>query len=152
MHRHEHGPRLFAWAIVLGVAGCGPSAPFPLTKVSGTVAYEGGDKIPGDRIVVTFHPDGMSATGKAAPKFARTEVDPSTGEFRSATTWQAGDGVIVGRHKVTVESFRTLPNGVDAPNGAVPREYSSPSQTPLSVEIERGGDPLALTVAAPSRS
>lgn len=141
----------WAAAVVACLCGCGPKAPFQLTDVSGTVKYEGGELIPGDRIVLTFHPQDMAAVGKSAPKVARAEVDVSTGEFSSATTWKPGDGVIVGPHKVTVEALRTLPNGIDAPNGAVSPSYQRPSETPLAVTIERGGDPLELFITPPQR-
>jgi hypothetical protein len=131
--------------------GCG-GAPFAMAPVGGTLSYDDGSKVPGDRIVVTFVPQGIEAQGKAAAGAGRVEVDPATGQFETATTWKPRDGVLIGKHKVMVEAFKTGPYGHSIPNGAVSADYSRPDTTPLEIVIPKGGDTnLSLKVSKPKR-
>jgi hypothetical protein len=123
-----------------------------MAPVAGKLSYDDGSLVQADRIVVTFVPQGIEAQGKAAAGAGRAEVDPASGQFASATTWKADDGVLVGKHKVMVEAFKTGTYGHSVYNGAVSPDYHSADKTPLEIEIPKGGDTdLTLKVSKPKR-
>lgn len=141
------------WSALLGgfwfvfAIGCGNSSPFDMVRVEGKVAYDDGTLIPADRLVVTFNPIKLETKGKASTSGGRAEVNVADGTFDGVTTWKHKDGVVVGRHKVVVQSFRKLPGGYDQPTNAVPKEYTSPSTTPIEIEIGPGNpDELEITI------
>jgi hypothetical protein len=123
-----------------------------MAPVGGKLSYKDGGLVKGDRIVITFVPQGVEAQGKAAAGAARAEVDPATGTFANATTWKLNDGVLVAKHKVVVQSFKTGPGGHPIPNKAIADAFQSNEQTPLVLDIPAGGDTnLTIQVEKPSR-
>ncbi len=139
-------------AISASALGCGDGAPFKMAPVGGKLSYSDGDLVKGDRIVITFVPQGVEAQGKAAAGAARVEVDPATGAFGNATTWKLNDGVLVAKHKVVVNSFKIGPGGHSIPNKAIADAFQSDEKTPLELDIQPGGDTnLDIKVAKPTR-
>ncbi len=139
-------------AILLLACGCGSGAPFDMAPVGGKLSYKDGSLVKGDRIVITFIPQGVEAQGKAAAGAARVEVDPSTGVFGNATTWKLEDGVLVAKHKVVVQAFKTGPGGHSIPNKAIAADYESNEKTPLEFDIPSGGNTnLDIQVEKPTR-
>lgn len=77
-------------AAVVAAAGCGPGRP-ELAPVEGVVRFAGK---PVEQGVVTFYPAaGRPATGSLGPG----------GRYR-LTTYESGDGALVGAHKVVIEA------------------------------------------------
>jgi hypothetical protein len=131
--------------------GCGRGRP-ETSPVSGHVTY-GGKPVPSGRIV--FYPGhGRSAMGTIEPD----------GSYR-LTTFDSGDGALLGRHRVTIEATRIvrvpLPkslgeesqfNGVAA-NGLgvlwlVPETYSRFESTPLTADVSRGKNTIDFNLIA----
>jgi hypothetical protein len=139
-------------ALVLLACGCGGGAPFDMAPVGGKLSYKDGSLVKGERIVITFIPQGVEAQGKAAAGAARVEVDPATGTFGNATTWKMADGVLVAKHKVVVNAFKIGPGGHSIPNKAIAADYESTENTPLEIEIPSGGNTnLDIQVEKPTR-
>jgi hypothetical protein len=136
--RSPAGP-LLAVLLAVSLAGCGGGAPFKIVPVSGKVTYSDGSLIPADRIVVTFVPQGVQASGKDAAAAARGEVNVADGTFAGLTTQKHLDGAIVGKHKVLVQALKTGVAGVGEPTAAVPAKYAKAATTPLEVEVPPGG-------------
>ncbi len=134
---------LLAVAMLLTLAGCGSDSPFPMTQITGTVTYEDGTIIPGDRVVATFVPKADPLNKKTHPRSAFAVVDPETGELAVATTIKYGDGVIRGKHKVFIVAVdnrdRQLPH--------VPFPYNDSKKTPIEIDTENG--PLKITIPRP---
>src|SRR5258708_2386637 len=89
---------IFAIALGFGpvVAGCGGSSVRPtMGRVHGTVSYEGK---PLDKGRITFTP--VSSDGISGGTGAMSPIE-SDGSF-DLTTFDTGDGAIVGQHIVTV--------------------------------------------------
>lgn len=134
-----------AAVVLFSLAGCGPSAPYPIVPVTGKVTYEDGTPIPAARVVVSFESEAPPVDSKTHPRAGKAEVNPSDGTFSSVTTWKFGDGAIVGPHKVVVISMDEKQN----PTKHVPKEYQSKVTTPLTIEVTRDGKPLEIKVAKP---
>ncbi len=84
------------WIVGCGGADDKGAASRPKTiSVSGKVTYKGS---PLAGATVVFHP----TTGPGA-----TGMSSETGEF-SLTTFEAGDGTVAGKHKVTVSKIETV--------------------------------------------
>jgi hypothetical protein len=124
---------LAAVAAALALCGCGGAEMAP---VSGKITIEGQPVGPG---TVIFEPD--ASAGTTGP--------PSVGNFGpdglySLTTASHGEGAVVGRHRVTIQS--TGPGGygdetpVD-PATAIPARYSSASESGLMAEVKSGSNP-----------
>jgi len=123
-----------------------------MAPVGGKLSYKDGSLVKGDKIVITFIPQGIEVQGKAAAGAARVDVDPKTGAFGNATTWKMEDGVLVAKHKVVVNTFKTGPGGHPIPNKAIAADFESDEKTPLTLEIPAGGDTnLDIQVEKPSR-
>ena len=125
-------------AVVLG-AGCGPARP-PVVPVSGTVTVDGRPLTTG---AITVAPaNGRAAGGRIGPD----------GRFE-LSSWQPGDGVTVGTHRVEV--IATKPLSGNRRQWLVPAPVRSLATTPLRLEvtgpttaavvaIETGGEPLEI--------
>jgi hypothetical protein len=135
---------LFSAACCLAlVAGCGSGEPFSYVKVSGKVAYEDGSLLPVDALVVFFHPQCGPIDPKTNPKMGMAVVDPKTGEFRNVTSHKFNDGLIRGKHKVTLGKGIQQP----LPPNVAPPEYCDPAQTPL--EVDTASLPFVIKVRKP---
>jgi len=120
-------------AVVAVVAGCG-GEPFDIVPVSGKVTYKGGEAIPGDKIDVTFHPQ-VEAKGKEHPRLGHAILNKD-GSFDSVTTHKHADGLIRGKHKVTLQAFDEKENPLP---GVIPDKYTDPKKTPLEIEVKGSG-------------
>ena len=132
-------------ALVLFLSGCGGSGnPFDSVPVSGKVTYEDGTPIPVQGIKLYFHcleppKEGMH------PRPATVGVD-ADGTFNDVTTYKYADGLVLGKHKV---SLVCVENGKLTPK--IPRDYSLPSKTPLVVEVTDAGQFLEIKVPKPKK-
>ncbi|WP_166831724.1 hypothetical protein [Thalassoroseus pseudoceratinae] len=111
--------------------GCGSSRDpnLPLTApAGGQVTYNGS---PVDQGTVTFHP-----VGKGNPGVGLIDED---GHFE-ISTYEPGDGAVVGKHAVTIDIPPTLGGMPAGKVQSVPKKYTSPDTTPLTVEITEDGD------------
>ncbi|MCS7306596.1 MAG: hypothetical protein NZ602_16000 [Thermoguttaceae bacterium] len=126
--------------LILGAwVGCGSEVPFRLAPVQGKVIYEDGTPVRAEQIKaaairIAFVPQDAAPVGQAYPTAAQGLLKPD-GAFSELTTYQFGDGAIIGRHKVTLIAV----DAMEKPLPAVPKEYWNVSTTPLEVTVERGG-------------
>ena len=122
------------------VAGCG-GGPFDIVPVSGKVTYQGGEPIPGETVEVTFHPQ-IEKKGKEHPRPGLAQLNED-GTFEYATTHKHRDGLIPGKHKVTV---RVLDENQNPIPGVIPDKYTDPKRTPVEVEVKGSGelDPIEI--------
>jgi hypothetical protein len=136
------------WALVTLVAtftGCGGSEPFHYEKVSGTVTYEDGSLIPGNRVMLTFVPQDKPKDAKIHPRPGIAEADVKTGAFSRVTSHKFGDGIVRGKHKVLVASI----DAQDRPTTAIPATYSSVRNTPLVIDSQDG--PFHFRIPKPEK-
>lgn len=129
------------WLFALLAAGCGGGDPFSYEQVSGKVTYEDGSPIPYG-LMLTFYPQCGPLDAKTHPRQGMAQVDQQTGEFRSATSYQPNDGLVRGKHKVTIISTSGM-----IPPEIVPPEYADLTRTPL--EVDTAEQPLHLKVRKP---
>jgi hypothetical protein len=124
---------------VLLLAGCGPKGP-TIVKVSG-VAQRNGQPVPD--IELTFHP----AVGR--PSWGITDAQ---GRFTLHYDRDFPDGVVVGKHKVTVrgrpyatqaEEFSGKVTG-PADIGAIREKFGDPEKTPLEFDITKATSDLVV--------
>ncbi len=132
------------WFTVL--FGCGSGEPYDLVPVSGQVTYEDGTLIAAERITLYFHSLAPPINAKTHPRPSTAEVEPATGKFDLATTAQYGDGIVAGRHRVTliVRGTENLP--VDT----IPQHYMSHETTPL--EVDAADAPFDFKIARPAKA
>lgn len=111
---------------------------FPTMKVDGSVSYQGAALEAG---TVTFFP---VAGGKHAIGMIGKE-----GAF-TLSTYESGDGAVLGKHKVVINVSYESPDGVPVPDSVprVPVKYSNPETTTLTAEVTLDGQnqfPFELT-------
>ena len=134
-------------AIVLGLAGCSgaPKDPHrkPTVPVTGIVKYKGA---PLEGATVTFV---MEAD--PVPAFGKTDAE---GKFK-LTTYDEGDGAIVGVHTVAISKMENPPaTGIDQEGGKyvppeggappktvylIPQKYSIPGLSGLTADVKTPG-------------
>ncbi len=114
--------------------------PFSYVKVSGTVTYDDGTKIPGE-VHVYF----SSETPHVGNKYPKQGIVTLTknGEFHDVTSHYFADGIVRGKHKVTLRGG----NNSVLPPSIVPPEYCDAKKTPL--EVDTGDAPFHLKVKKP---
>lgn len=98
----------------------------PTAPVEGKVTYRG-EVVPG--ALVTFVP--VSPESKLR---ADALVDAS-GQYR-LSTYEAWDGAVAGKYKVTIVLWRERENGISV--NLLPEKYASVKTTPLEVTVEAG--------------
>lgn len=127
------------------VPGCGRVDPYQYSPISGDVLYEDGSRIPIADLQIFFYPQAAPRDNRTHAKLGWASVDTRTGRFVRATTRTMGDGLVVGTHKVTLNTVSrgSLPIDVVGP------EYGDPATTPLVVDTKT--QPFRLRVARPSR-
>ncbi len=123
--------------------GCRGGDPFEYVPVSGSVTYEDGSAIPIDGLVLTFTPVGGAIDKKTHPRPGIAKVDRATGAFAQASSRKFGDGLVRGKHKVSLTVF----NQGMLPPSLVPAEYCDPEKTPLEVDADES--PFHLKVRKP---
>jgi hypothetical protein len=126
------------------LAGCGgdPSKP-ALGRVSGTVTYQGKPLTTG---LVTFIPS--SGPGASTGQPASGEINSSGGY--SLTTFEAGDGAVLGTHTVTVQAREgAMQTGkgmpapgevVKVPKSLIPEKYAKGGTSKLQFEVKAGSN------------
>ena len=134
---------LFAVTCCL-LLGCGSSGPFDYEKVSGRITYEDGSPIPGPALRLRFVAQDAPEVERAFPRPAFAIVN-AEGEFDCVTSHKYGDGLIPGKHKVSIEM-----EGLPDARPPVPREYLSANTTPLTVDTADA--PFDLKVPKPQAS
>ena len=135
-------------AAMLAIAGCGPGRPATV-PVTGTVTLDG-QPVAGASVMFSPAQSGHPASG-------RTD---QSGNF-TVRTFEPGDGALPGRHTVTVTLQKTAgmtadPDGLEgdvAPGGLqvewiVPRKYASQKTSGLTVEVQRGMEPVRLELTS----
>ncbi|NLY02963.1 MAG: carboxypeptidase regulatory-like domain-containing protein [Rhodopirellula sp.] len=139
---------LGTFGILTVVAGCGSGRP-ETAAVSGKVTLDG-EPVEGATVAL-FHPDGGQP--------ARGVTDAS-GAF-VLTTFEAGDGALLGQHKVTVSKIDESAQQSADPSAELatptsnadlsvtakhllPIIYSSPSTSDLTVDVKQGMEPIVL--------
>jgi hypothetical protein len=136
--------KLCPWAVLtaLVLTGCGgtdPNRP-PLAKVRGKVTYNGQPVTKGS---VIFTPD--LGKGGQTGQVAVGQLE-SDGSF-TLTTFDTGDGAILGQHIVTVEARGEDINTLNKPKAdgtiayvlpkpTVPAKYTNPTSSPLRHTVE----------------
>jgi len=143
MARTTH-PRPIAWLLLTGLLlpGCG-GEPFDYVDVAGKVTYEDGTPIPVEPLVLTFYPQAAPVDSKTHPRPGLTVARKEDGTFSLVSSHKANDGLVAGRHKVTLTN---LDGGALDPS-LVPAEYADPATTPL--EIDTADAPFHLKVRKP---
>lgn len=132
---------MLCWFGVL-LSGCGAREPFTYVRVSGDVTYEDGSPIPARTLVLTFLSQSRPVDPKTFPRPGIAVAD-KVGRFDFATSHTAGDGLVRGKHKVTLSG----PNRSQLPVSIVPVEYGDPDKTPL--EVDPSESPFHLKVRKP---
>jgi hypothetical protein len=137
-------------SLALLVLGCSASAGRPpLGKVSGKVTYNGKPVTGGS---VMFTPAAGSGSDTARIATGQIEADGSY----TLTTFDTGDGAVLGQHIVTVESrgdpeamkkLNLQPGGIIAyklPKAAIPEKYLKTDRSPLKQTVEAGNNKIDL--------
>jgi hypothetical protein len=137
------GVQLPAVLCLLTLSGCWSSEPFAYVKVHGKVSYDDGSLIPADPLVLTFYPQDKAPKGKDYPRPGMATVDKATGKFDSITSHMVGDGLVRGKHKVTLSS----PGNIVLTPSLMPSEYGDMNRTPL--EVDTANSPFELKVRKP---
>ncbi len=134
-----------AFGLGIFLAGCGGVAGRPpLGRVSGKVTYNGQPVTTGSVIFTPSKSDngGHIATGPIG----------SDGSY-SLTTFDTGDGAVIGQHVVTVESREKMSGPPMDKQGritykpskmTVPDKYTNPEKTPFRYTVEPSGNTINL--------
>lgn len=124
---------MMCW-VTCGCSGRDPNLP-PTAPVSGQVTYNGQ---PVNQGTITFHPVGEGNPG--------VSLLDENGYFE-LSTYEAGDGAVVGQHAVTIDIPPPLDGTSPEDQYSVPDRYTDPASTPLKVEVsEDGEDMMQLTL------
>jgi len=108
--------------------GCGEaSSPFAYVPVEGKVTFEDGTPIPASRLKLVFDSE-APPVGDAHPRPGSAGVNEQ-GEFKNVTSYKYGDGLVPGKHRVSL-----LYATDDAGKLLVPEEYTKGTKTPLIVD------------------
>jgi hypothetical protein len=107
----------------LSLTGCGGGP--ELAPVVGKVTYKGQPLKKG--YIVMEPSEGRSARGSII-----------NGEIVDIHTYEAGDGVRVGNHKVSIISFVRDPVGMEVPPSVIPLRYRDPGSSGLTAVVEAG--------------
>lgn len=122
----KHLRRLSLAALIVALAGCGSSYQLETAPVSGRVTLDG--KPVGPCTIVFTPPQGRAASGPVNPD----------GTF-TLSTYDAGDGAIVGTHRVAV--FIATSDETDSPSEKptlIPEHYATPASSGLVYEVQPG--------------
>lgn len=133
--------------ILVLLTGCSDT-PYEIVPVHGKVTYEDGSLIPADTIYVRFFPQVESLSAKVHPRPGSAELDSEDGTFALVSTAKYGDGLIVGKHKVTVTVGDESPTGA----GSIPEIYADPATTPLEIEVTGRNQECVLKIEKPGQA
>ena len=134
----------YAFGTLLAMlAGCGGSgSPFESVPVSGKVTYEDGSLIPVQGMKIYFHSQEPPKNGMH-PRPATVGAGPD-GTFKDVTTYKFADGLVLGKHKVSL----VCQEGGKL-TSKIPKDYALPARTPLVVEVTESGQFLEIKVPKP---
>ena len=119
--------------ILLLCAGCGGGYDqLPTTKVNGNISYQGTALESGS---VTFFPvdGGKHAVGMITKDGAFT-----------LSTYESGDGAVIGKHKVVINVSYEGPDGVPNSVPRIPKKYFDLKTTPLTVNVTENDNSILL--------
>ena len=133
--------RLAPVVLALACAGCSDGNPFDYVPVSGRLVYEDGAAIPASGIRLGFTVQDVGPKGDAFPRPAEALVD-AEGNFAECMSYRPGDGLIPGKHKVTIYYAADAKGKL-----LVPKEFTHPTTTPLV--IDTADAPLEIKVPKP---
>jgi len=123
--------------LVVSLTGCGGGPdedPFGLIQIDGTLKYSDGSLVQGEKVLLHFNPQTAPLDGKTHPPIGFAEVSTSDGTFGNISSRGFQNGIVPGKHKVTVEVL----------GGSVPSQYTDTALTPL--EIDTANPPFDLTI------
>ena len=146
MHRSDVAlVRFLALASVLAVLiGCQEGPAFKTVPVSVKVTYEDGSAIPGDYITVSFEPQAAPADSQNRPRPGAGKISGGSGEVEGITTYEQGDGLVLGKHKVSL-----LAPTADPTRSPIPKAYTERSTTPLEIEVTEANQKFELKIPKP---
>ncbi len=125
------------------LSGCGSEkTAYPLVSVTGSVKYADGSLIPAKRITLKFVSQQSPVDAKTHPRPGLGEVNVEDGSF-IVSTYNYNDGVIRGKHKVTVQSLDEKNHATDA----IPKRYGDSNSSPLEVDTQNM--PFDLVIEKP---
>jgi len=148
------GCGMWTLVVLLLTAGCGGSN-YPTAEVKGKVLYDGKPLVGGGQILfVPLAKEGKASTGEILPD----------GSF-SLTTYDAGDGAILGEHRVEIWQNPILKHAVYEyersekgekqtlispeervpQKDVIPKEYMGPA-SPLRVTVEKNNEEITMTI------
>ena len=133
--------RLLISLLCCAVIGCSSGSPYDYEKVSGKITYDDGSPIPAPALRLRFVAQDAPQVDGAFPRPAFANVHEQ-GEFDCVTSYKYGDGLIPGKHKVSIER-----EGLPDARPPVPKEYLSINTTPLVIDTEDA--PLEIKVPKP---
>ena len=90
-----------------------------------------------------FVPEAPPKDKKTVPRPGEVGVDVRTGKFGNPTSHKSNDGLVSGKHKVTI----TTRNHAPLPANLIPPEYADYKNTPL--EVDTAQQPFELKVRKP---
>ena len=120
----------FCALLAVSQLGCRDN-PYDVVRITGTLTYEDGSLIPGEMITLMLVSQAEALDRTTHPRTGRGQVRVEDGSFIGISTYDYGDGVILGKHKVVLRALG--PN--ESPSDAIPPEYTDATTTPLSIEV-----------------
>jgi len=115
-------------SLLVMLQGCGGSnSPFDYVPVEGKITYEDGTPIEASKLKLVFDSQ-APPIGDAHPRPGSVSVG-ANGEFKDVTSYKYADGLVPGKHKVSI-LYATDEEG----NSLIPLEYTKGSTTPLVVD------------------
>ena len=127
---------LCAAVLLSVVCGCGgaPGGGYDIVPVSGKVTWDDLSVIAVPELQFHFVPQVKPIDQKTFPRNGTAEVNVADGTFASVTTNEAGDGLIVGKHKVRLTAY----------NAAGAEEVLQVN--PTEIEVGSGSTEFTFTV------
>jgi len=133
---------LGAASCLLLLVGCHADSAYPVVRVAGVVKYDDGSLIPAHRIAVKFISQSPPVDLKTHPRPGLGEVNIEDGTI-TVSTYGFDDGLIRGKHKVTVQSLDER----NRLTSAIPQLYRLPQSSPLEIDTDSG--PFELLIKKP---
>ncbi|MCC9607244.1 hypothetical protein LOC68_13770 [Blastopirellula sp. JC732] len=136
--------RMTMWSAIalaaIAAIGCGGRTE-KIVPVSGTVFVDGEPMKAGvDGFITLAPPSGRPAIGK---------IDGSTGRF-TLTTYEEGDGAVVGTHEVSV-TVNAIGRGGN-PASLIPEKYQDLSTSGLTAKVDGPTDSLKIELEGPLKT
>lgn len=136
----------FLWTLLLtlaAAAGCDDGNPFDYVPVSGKLSYEDGSPIPAGGIRLRFYLQDVGPIDGAYPRPGMANVDQS-GAFPNVTSYNYGDGLTPGKHKVSLDYATDAAGKL-----LVPKAYTHAASTPLVIEVTEASSDAPLEIEIP---